>query len=324
MLALTLAPPVTFALVGAFEGSVVVNGVPCTAADGSQARTSATRGITVRGGAGDDTVVLDLGTGAFGPALWSPGAGVGVELGGGGNRFYLRGSPGPDAVRLGREGSDAAFDLNGDAATDVRVAGAGTLGLSLGPGDDSFDARGFGAVGVLTTTVTAHGDGGKDTLAGGDGNDALFGDAGDDDFVAGAAPDGADAYVGGQGEDELDYGARSAPLRVTPDGQADDGQVNEHDDVSADVEWVLGGSGDDVFVGGNEGNFFDGRGGNDRLEGNGGDDFLYGSEGDDTLDGGEGDDTLDGGTGLDKLYGGPGDGDICDPLDAPTRTDCEL
>lgn len=323
-LALTLKPPVSFVLVGAFEGSVVANGVPCTAPDGSQARVSALRSISARGGAGPDTFVLDLGTGDFGPTLWSPGEGVSVELGGGGNKFYLRGSAGADSVRLGRVGAAVSFDLNGDAATDVQVEGAATIGASLGPGDDSFEARGFGAAVAYPLAVSVHGDDGDDTLAGGNGNDALFGDAGRDTFTAGPAPDGADEYDGGEGEDRLDYGARSAALNVTTDGQANDGQANEHDNVRASVEGVFGGSGDDVFVGGDENNFFDGRGGSDRLEGRGGSDSLYGSEGDDKLYGGEQDDLLDGGTGVNELDGGASEGDICFATGLDTAVGCEL
>jgi Ca2+-binding RTX toxin-like protein len=323
-LTLTLTPSTSTLLLGSFEGSVVANGVPCTAADGRQARISATRGISVRGGAGPDVVILDLGTGAYDPSLWSPGLGLDVELGGGGNQFFIRGSSGADTIRLGREGAAAAFDLNGDGASDVRVEGAATIGLSLGAGDDTFDARGDGAATAFTTTVTVHGDAGVDTLGGGNGNDALFGDDGDDSFFAGPAPDGADTYDGGEGSDVVDYGARTVALRVTTDGLANDGQANEKDNVRASVEVVLGGSGDDTFIGGDENNTFDGRDGNDTLEGGDGDDILYGSNGVDKLKGGDGDDILDGGEGVDQLDGGPGDGDICGPATIDTVDNCEL
>ena len=42
--------------------------------------------------------------------------------------------------------------------------------------------------------------------------------------------------IGGDGSDTVDYGDRSAPLNISLDGRADDGESGERDDVGADVD----------------------------------------------------------------------------------------
>ena len=116
---------------------------------------------------------------------------------------------------------------------------------------------------------TLYGQGGDDTLYGGDGNDILYGQ-GDDDILYGE--DGNDILSGGNGNDTL-YG----------------GNGNDK---------LKGGKGNDILYGGD---------GNDTLRGNKGDDELYGGRGRDLLRGGQGDDILDGGPGINTLRGGQGD-----------------
>ncbi|HET6246946.1 MAG TPA: C2 family cysteine protease [Tepidisphaeraceae bacterium] len=153
-------------------------------------------------------------------------------------------------------------------------------------------------------------------LNGGDGNDTLIGGT------------GADQFNGGAGTDTVDYSARTAGVSVTLDGVANDGQSGEGDNVGADVEIVIGGSGNDYFAAnvndatprqyfGNAGNdtIFGGSG-NDTIRGGSGNDFLYGAGGNDVIYtgsgssfsfGGDGNDTLYAGTGPVDLYGGNGD-----------------
>ena len=83
-------------------------------------------------------------------------------------------------------------------------------------------------------------------LTGGAGNDSVQGGAGNDTLHGGT---GADTLAGGAGTDTADYGARAAPLTVTLDGGANDGETGENDNARADVENVIGGAGDDSLVG---------------------------------------------------------------------------
>ncbi|MBY6069307.1 peroxidase [Leisingera aquaemixtae] len=107
-----------------------------------------------------------------------------------------------------------------------------------------------------------------DLLAGGSGQDFIFGRRGDD-VLAGLA--GADDLQGGGGRDSLAGG------------------------TGADC--LDGGAGADRLAGGK---------GWDELSGGGGRDRLLGNRGNDTLDGGAGRDTLKGGMGDDYLTGGAG------------------
>src|SRR3954447_72162 len=134
-------------------------------------------------------------------------------------------------------------------------------------------------------------------LQGGNGNEKITGGPGDDVLIGDA---GSDTLSGSAGRDTADYSARTAPVSVSLNGAADDGEAGEQDNVANDVEILAGGSGDDQLSGndgdnvllGNAGNDILGGGaGNDQLDGGAGDDILAGSDGSDTLNGGDGNDT---------------------------------
>lgn len=131
-------------------------------------------------------------------------------------------------------------------------------------------------------------------LMGGAGNDTLTGGPADDVLIGEA---GADTLAGKDGRDTADYSARVAPVSVSLNGSADDGEGGEKDNVGSDVEILAGGSADDQLAGND---------GDNVLLGNAGNDILGGGGGNDQLDGGAGDDTLAGGTGSDALTGGDG------------------
>jgi Ca2+-binding RTX toxin-like protein len=131
-------------------------------------------------------------------------------------------------------------------------------------------------------------------LMGGNGNDAITGGPGDDVLIG---EGGSDTLTGKDGRDTADYSARTAPVSVSLNGTADDGEAGEADNVGNDVEILVGGSGDDQLAGND---------GDNALLGNAGNDILGGGGGNDQLDGGAGDDMLAGGTGADSLVGGDG------------------
>ena len=116
-------------------------------------------------------------------------------------------------------------------------------------------------------------------MTGGTGNDKLTGGGGDDVFLTDA---GSDTYAGGAGNDTVDYSARTAPLTVTLDGQANDGEAGEGDNVGTDEEVVVGGAADDSLTGDDSANVLLGGPGNDVLAGGAGADVLSGGDGVDT------------------------------------------
>jgi Ca2+-binding RTX toxin-like protein len=158
--------------------------------------------------------------------------------------------------------------VTGSIAT-CPVAGISSISIATGDGNDT--AKVTGSIPTLFSDGT-----GNDTITGGGGSDWL---------VAGT---GTDSYRGGGGYDLVDYSARTNPVTVAIDGLANDGESGELDNVSTDVENVIGGSAGDTLTGSSASN------------------SLYGGAGDDTLSGGSGNDVLNGGTGADLANGGSG------------------
>ena len=254
----------------------------------------------------------------------------------------------------GRSGG-RALTLKSDGTCTVSRAtascpAAGVVSLSVDLGDQND----------VATNKTAL----ASRLAGGAGNDKLTGGTGDDVFLADA---GSDTYAGGAGNDTADYSARTAPLAISLDGSANDGETGEADNVGADVEVVAGGAANDALTGDDAANTLLGNAGDDSLSGGAGPDVLSGGDGVDTatyaganapirvtldgqandgssadtngdnvdtenviggsaddvlignaganaLAGGDGNDRILGGSGADLLDGGPGD-DILQSLD---------
>lgn len=147
-------------------------------------------------------------------------------------------------------------------------------------------------LGKLTIPALIHGDAGTDSITGGQGNDTIFGDGGDDSINGSGGRDlmnggiGADAIYGGAQIDTVDYNQRTANLTIGIGVAADDGEVNEHDNVATDIEVVIGGSGND-YIKTTSGKAC----------------TLIGGPGNDTLEGGSGADVFVGGAGRDSCIG---------------------
>ncbi|HEX2970698.1 MAG TPA: calcium-binding protein, partial [Tepidisphaeraceae bacterium] len=146
---------------------------------------------------------------------------------------------------------------------------------------------------------------------------------------------GADVLLGGLGNDTADYSSREAAVVIQVNGVADDGELNEKDNVGNDIETIVGGDGNDQITAGGQAHWLKGNDGNDTLigtagadvldgdkdedslQGLGGNDQLIGGGGNDVLFGGAGDDTLEGGSGSDDFHGDEG----TDVADYSSRTD---
>jgi hypothetical protein len=141
-----------------------------------------------------------------------------------------------------------------------------------------------------------NGGGGRDTIAGGDGNETFI-----TEFR-----DGADEYHGGPGRDFISYHERARPLNITLDNAANDGESGELDNVRSNVEDVMGGhAGDSISS----------LGAFSSLDGGPG-------SGSDILDGGAGPDTLSGRGGADSLSGGSGNDVLLAQDNLPDNVDC--
>lgn len=240
--------------------------------------------IVVAGGPGNDT----LGA-ASAPAALSGEGGDDTLVGGDGDDRLL-GGDGADSI----QGQPGADQIDGGAGNDNilgdrPVSGTAPTGADVirgGPGNDRIS-----------------GQGGNDTIDGGPGNDVV-----DEELPGPNSGAGADTIAGGAGRDQVTYHFRSATVRVSLDGRANDGQSGERDNVRPDVEDVIGSGGAaNVLVGSSRANELRGGKRADRLSGGGGSDRLFAFGGRDTLNGG---------TGADRLYandcerdsvkGGPG------------------
>jgi len=141
---------------------------------------------------------------------------------------------------------------------------------------------------AVTYFCTLYGNGGADTLTGGDYIDILNGGPGDDEIRGGAS---TDLIYGDSGVDDL-YG----------DGGSDQ---------------IHGGSGDDAIKGGNERDYIYGESGSDTIDGEGGPDIIWGGDEDCDNDTYDGADIISGGDSYDVIYGCGG----CDEIDGDAGMD---
>jgi Ca2+-binding RTX toxin-like protein len=288
----------------------------------------------VLGGRGQDTIL-----GGDGNDTLDGGTGVNEVDGRGGDDVLrawntdtddLRGGAGIDTVDYSGRTQNLAISLDDvadDGAKPPEMWITDLGGFVFVPEHDNVHADIENVIGGLGGDEIAgnqsdnvfSGGGGSDVLFGGFGRDTLIGDAGNDRLIGGGA---GDVLFGGAGNDVADYSDHKAGpgVHVTLDGLANDGAYEflarvlysglppttslEYDNVNADVENVVGTSGDDYLFGNDDSNTLDGGGGNDFLDGGGGRDLLRGGDGNDrflaaddspdTIRGGDGDDTADG------------------------------
>ncbi len=138
---------------------------------------------------------------------------------------------------------------------------------------------------------------GADIINGGAGNDIIFGDVLNANWLRGETVNGSLDWASGlnDGDGYKIVEAYMKALHGTPTNEDYRAFISEHADQFAPAGDTRG-LGDTIH----------GGDGNDIIFGQGGNDKLYGDAGDDVLFGGTGNDYLDGGTGHNELYGGEG------------------
>ena len=201
--------------------------------------------------------------------------------------LYVNGTAGNDYISLSRDGAGNISVYNDGTTTTYAEWLVSKVVVNAGDGNDTVYAAYNFARPVEEN--------------GGNGNDYLYGGAGNDTITGGG---GADYIYGAGGDDNLDGGVG--------------GYANYFDNTGNDT--LYGGDGNDVlnasdygnnFLSGQNGNdVLYGWQGNDTLNGDAGNDVVYGYTGDDVIHGGDGDDYLYGQDGNDKIYGDDG----CDVL----------
>lgn len=214
----------------------------------------------------------------------------------------IYGEEGNDNVNGGENslaivGMPRLYDLiEGGPGDDTIDGQAGNNRLNGGPGEDDISGG--------PNNDLLNGDEGADQLDGGPGTDELTGGPGNDSMLArdsGSSFSFADVFIGGPGSDTVDFGSTSSPVFVTFDNKANDGALNERDNVRSDVENIISGSGNDKLTGSSAANLFRAGGGDDQISGGAGNDKLYGGPGDDKIIGGPGSDSVFGEMGADTM-----------------------
>ena len=228
-----------------------------------------------------------------------------------GGNDRICGGPGKDTL-VGGAGYDVLF---GDIGNDVLGGGAGDDVLLGGSGNDAFNGGlGIGdlasfffasaGVQVDLSAGTATGEGtdtltGIEDLEGSRYDDTLTGDDGLNYILPG---EGNDAVDGGGGlNDWVDYFYSASAVVVDLTAGSATGQGT---DTLTGIEEVYGSQHNDTITGDAGPNALLGGAGDDTISGAAGDDTLDGGDGNDTLDGGDGTDTVDGGAGTDTCVNG--------------------
>lgn len=205
------------------------------------------------------------------------------------------------------KGNSRANKLAGTDAADVIFGLGGDDRLAGGAGEDVL----YGDDDSLTDTFGSGGDRldggiGDDLLIGGAGADALHGGAGDDILIGGLASGGVagSPYVlsGLDGGNDTYYGAAGFDLAILTFDRA--GAIAF--DLSLGSGSITENGVSIGAIGGIEAVIAFLGGGGDAVAGASAGDELHGRGGDDVLSGGGGGDRIDGGAGDDRLSGGEG------------------
>ncbi|WP_226662903.1 calcium-binding protein [Microbulbifer aggregans] len=241
----------------------------------------------------------------------------------------VEGGAGFDQV-IGGDGDDwFRFSVfNGDARVEAIDGGAGVNLIQGSDTNNTLDFRGVSLINIARIAGGAgndsiYGSSSADTIVGGMGSDRLYGEAGDDRFPLTAGDTGFDRYEGGEGEDwivgtpaddTIQFSVFNGIARVEViDGDGGMNQIlgsstNNVLDFSEtqliSIDLIDAGAGNDTVKGSASPDVIIGGLGSDLLYGNGGADTFHITEGD------TGFDHYDGGDGVDRLLGTDANDDI--------------
>ncbi|SOH93972.1 Hemolysin-type calcium-binding repeat-containing protein [Monaibacterium marinum] len=204
--------------------------------------------------------------------------------------------------------ADGRFVLDG---AELKVASGAVLDYEDQTSRDVTVQATDAAGNVTTTVLTVQLSDVIETFGGGAEADMIYGDAGDNNIMAGG---GDDFIFGGAGDDSIDGGTGNDSMEggtgndVMVDAQGDDTMDGGEGD---DTLYMLngsnvgrGGAGDDIMIGGFGADTLEGGEGNDIIRA----DVSTSNGGNDVLRGGAGDDLLEGGLGADDFIFATNDG----------------
>lgn len=296
-------------LLGGAGGDSLIGGIGIDVIRGEDGNDTATGGDgndSLYGGAGTDSLSGDAGNDYLVGDAGNDtlvGGDNNDRLLGGADADSLLGGAGDDQLAPGRgkdtlsggigtDRADYSYEAKPVIASIDGAANDGTKGEQDNISTDVEDIRGGTGNDTFTGSGAKNyliGGGGNDTLIGNGGSDILSGDAGNDSLVGGNGNDrlrgglGTDRLIGGANNDLADFTDHTANLTITLDGVANDGAAGENDFIGADVESVLGGTGNDNITGSAGINLIRGGDGNDTITPGAGRDTVFGDLGNDTF-----------------------------------------
>jgi Ca2+-binding RTX toxin-like protein len=197
----------------------------------------------------------------------------------------------------GGEGNDT---ITGGASVDFLKGEGGSDNISGGDNPASVNVPDLRGIDTVISPFNAYGDiprgNAREVIDGGDGNNTLKGEGGDD-YV----------YAAGVGENNVEGGWGNDLIR-TGDGK-DTIYGNWGNDTifagNGDNK-VYGGDGADSITTGTGADYVEGNEGDDTISTDGGADKVYGGSGNDNISTGDGDDWINGGSGADVINAGTG------------------
>jgi Ca2+-binding RTX toxin-like protein len=260
--------------------------------------------LVVNGQTGNDQIDASLAT----LALVLNGDDDDDTIQGGAGNDLIGGGAGNDAID-GNSGND---EIYGDSSFPDEATDPAYAGFSF-PGDATENPP------STRPTATQQPLQGNDTLQGGNDEDTIYGEGGNDDIIGGSteadADDGRDYLYGGEGNDAI--AGDNATIDATTR------QITTLDATSGEADIILGDGGEVVITDGNTETLLTARpgisNGNDTIAGGIGDDVLLGDNGKVTLNpsaqflqvettnsGIGGDDAIAGNEGRDRILAGAG------------------
>jgi Ca2+-binding RTX toxin-like protein len=279
----------------------------CDAGGGDPTRTNTDRIIVTHDAGVTNTIVAFSDPASLGPGETTSGDPSGVNeiettitFGGGTqDKLILMGTTGADDWRLGSSGLNWNPVTDSAPDTDVFLSAPRPDIVEVFPEtqDDVISGRGgAGAGGPVTgSLLTLVGQGGNDTLEGGDfasgsgvgdglagqaGNDVVRGFAGNDTIV-GTDP-GDDTFDGGAGSGDTIGFAGAVGGAMIDLGQTSPQATGQGTDTVSGFENALGSAANDTLIGNGASNLLSSGNGDDLIDGRGGPDVLVGDSGIDT------------------------------------------
>lgn len=211
--------------------------------------------------------------------------GINTLTGGAGNDNYIV-----------QNDDDIIVELNGGGTQDSVQS---TVSYTLGAEIENITLLGTATINatgnILNNSIT--GNSGRNTLAGGLGDDVYYVNLTTDRVVENAA----------EGNDKTHSTANFYALRNNVEILQLDGIANINGDGNALDNTIIGNVGNNIINGLAGNDVVTGDTGRDTISGGDGDDVISGGDGNDTLIGGNGNDTLSGNSGIDRMEGGADD-----------------